>query len=98
VSGDNNLIEANTAVGNSNGIVVFAPATNNRIRQNVAVGNPPIQQSNSVTSVPAGGGVDIWDQSPPGNNNSFQSNLCLTAINAPCPATTTQAVPRRPGS
>lgn len=97
MSGDNNLIEANTAVGNSNGIVVFPPATNNRVRQNVAVGNPPIQQSNSVTSVPAGGGVDIWDQSPPGNNNTFQSNLCVTAINAPCPAASGQAIPRRPG-
>ena len=97
MTGDNNLVEANTAVGNSNGIVVFAPATNNRIRQNVAVGNPPIQQSNSVTTVPAGGGVDIWDQSVPGNNNSFLGNMCLTAINAACPNTTTQAVPRKPG-
>jgi parallel beta-helix repeat protein len=90
------LIEGNTAIGNSNGIVVFPPATNNRIRQNVAVGNPPIQQSNSVTTIPAGGGVDIWDQSVASNNNSILGNLCLTAINAACPNTATQAVPRKP--
>jgi hypothetical protein len=78
--------------------VVFPPATNNRIRQNVAVGNPPIQQSNSVTTIPAGGGVDIWDQSPASNNNSILGNMCLTAINAPCPTVATQAVPRKPGS
>jgi hypothetical protein len=77
--------------------VVFAPATNNRVRQNVAVGNPPIQQSNSVTTLPAGGGVDIWNQAPLSNNNSFLGNMCLTAINIICPAST-QAVPRKPGS
>jgi len=93
--GSNNLVEANTAVGNSNGIVVFPNANNNAIRQNVAVGNPPIQQSNSV---PTGGGVDIWDQSPASNNNSFAGNMCLTAINAPCPTFASQAIPRKPGS
>ena len=92
--GNNNIVEANTAVGNSNGIVVFPNAGGNQMRQNLAVGNPPIQQSNSV---PAGGGVDIWDQSPPGNN-SFLGNMCVTAINAPCPNVNTQATPRKPGS
>jgi parallel beta-helix repeat protein len=95
LSGDNNLVESNTAIGNTNGIVVFPAATNNRIRGNVAVGNPPIQQS---TSVPAGTGVDIWDQSPPGNGNSFAGNMCLSAINAACPAVSTNAIPRKPGS
>jgi parallel beta-helix repeat protein len=93
--GNNNLVEANTAIGNSNGIVVFPNAGGNQMRQNIAVGNPPIQQS---TSVPAASGVDIWDQSPPGNNNSFAGNMCLSAINAPCPAFSTSAIPRRPGS
>jgi parallel beta-helix repeat protein len=95
VSGDGNIIEANTAIGNANGIVVFGVATNNQVRQNVAVGNPPIQQSNSV---PGGAGVDLWDQSPPTNHNTFLGNLCVTAINAPCPTVGTQAVPRKPGS
>jgi hypothetical protein len=92
--GNNNIVEANSAVGNSNGIVVFPLANNNAVRQNLAVGNPPIQQS---TSVPTGGGVDIWDQSPSGNNNTFAGNLCLTAVNATCP-TTSGAVPRKPSS
>jgi hypothetical protein len=74
---------------------VFPAATNSRIRGNVVVGNPPIQQSNSL---PAATGVDIWDQSAPGNNNSFSGNMCLTAVNAPCPALSTTAVPRKPGN
>jgi hypothetical protein len=94
IMGSNNLVEANSGVGNSNGIVVFPNAANNSIRQNIAVGNPPIQQS---TSVPNGGGVDIWDQSPPGNNNVFTGNMCLTATNTSCPVTTS-ATPRKPGS
>jgi parallel beta-helix repeat (two copies) len=92
--GNNNIVEANTAVGNSNGIVVFPLASNNAVRQNLAVGNPPIQQS---TSVPAGGGVDIWDQSPASNNNTFTGNQCLTATNTSCP-TASGATPRKPGS
>ena len=98
IMGNNNIVEANTAIGNSNGIVVFPTANNNAVRQNLAVGNPPIQQSNSVSTIPAGGGVDIWDQSPAGNNNSFAGNMCLTALNAPCPAFSTNVVPRRPGT
>jgi parallel beta-helix repeat protein len=92
--GSNNIVEANTAVGNSNGIVVYPLGANNSIRQNLAVGNPPIQQS---TSVPTGGGADIWDQSPPSNNNTFIGNMCLTAVNAPCSAASS-AVPRKPSS
>jgi hypothetical protein len=60
----------------------------------VAVGNPPIQQANSV---PAASGVDIWDQSAPANNNTFSGNMCVTTINAPCPGFS-KAVPRKPGS
>jgi len=94
VSGDGNIIEANTAIGNSNGIVVFPAATNNQVRQNVAVGNPPIQQSNSVTTAT---GVDLWDQSAPNNHNTFLGNMCVTSINVACPTVATQAVPRKPG-
>lgn len=90
--GSDNIVEANTAVGNSNGIVVFPLARNNSVRQNLAVGNPPIQQSNSL---PTGGGVDIWDQSPASNHNEFLGNQCLTAVNAECP-TSIGATPRKP--
>jgi len=92
--GSGNRVEANSASGNSNGIVIFPNARDNAIWQNIAVGNPPIQQS---TSVPTGVGVDIWDQSPPGLN-SIAGNMCVTAINAPCPNVNTLAIPRRPGS
>ena len=94
-SGDNNLIEENTAVGNTNGIVVFPPATNSRIRGNVAVGNPPVQLS---VAVPNSSGVDIWNQSAAGANNVFDRNVCMTAVNAPCPDVASSAIPRKPGS
>jgi parallel beta-helix repeat protein len=92
--GSNNIIEANTAVGNSNGIVVFPLAANNSVRQNLAVGNPPIQQA---TSVPTAVGADIWDQSPPSNGNTFAGNMCITAVNTSCP-TVNNAVPRKPSN
>lgn len=95
LSGNNNVIEENSANGNTNGIVVFAAATNTRIRGNVAVGNAPIQQSVAVNGR---GGVDIWDQSPAANNNVFTGNVCLTAINAAWPEVSAGAVPRKPGS
>lgn len=96
LSGNNNLVDENTAVGNTNGIVVFPAATNSKVRANVAVGNPPVQQSNSLPGT--AGGVDIWDQSAPENNNAFAGNMCVTAINAPCSVVSTKAIPRKPGS
>jgi hypothetical protein len=87
-------VEANTAIGNANGIVVFPPSTNTLVRGNVAVGNPPVQQSVGITG---SAGVDIWDQSAPGTT-TFDRNVCITAINARCPAFSTSAVPRKPGS
>jgi hypothetical protein len=71
---------------------VFPPATNTRVRGNVAVGNPPIQLS---VGVPGTAGIDIWDQSRPGET-TFDRNLCVTAINAPCPDLSLAAVPRKP--
>jgi len=59
----------------------------------ILVGNPPIQQS---TGVPGTAGVDIWDQSAPGAT-SFDKNICVTAINAPCPNLAPSQVPRKPG-
>jgi hypothetical protein len=47
--------------------------------------------------VPTGGGADIWDQSPPSNNNTFAGNLCLTGVNVSCSAASS-AVPRKPSS
>ncbi len=94
-SGDNNLVEENTAYGNTNGIVLFPNVKNTRVRGNIAVGNPPIQQSTSPTGSV---GVDIWNQAPPGANNVFDGNICVTAVNAPCPGLAPSQVPRKPGS
>ena len=44
----------------------------------------------------AGDGADMWNQSSPANNNSFLGNLCLTAVNAPCPAFPSDVIPTKP--
>ena len=92
VSGNNNRVEANTAIGNTNGIILFAASTNSVVRGNVVVGNPPIQLS---VSPPASTGVDMRNLSAPGTS-TFDRNLCLTAVNAPCPDLSTSVIPRKP--
>jgi parallel beta-helix repeat protein len=87
------VVEENTAMGNTNGIIVFPAATNTRIRGNVVIGNPAIQVS---TGVSGSAGVDIWILSAPGAT-TFDKNLCLTSINAPCPDQAAGTVPRKPG-
>jgi hypothetical protein len=81
--GNNNLIEKNTSVGNTVGIRVGPTAVRNVIIENVVVGNPPIQISNSFPAT-AALRADIRDQSPAGAN-SFEKNYCLTYI-GPGPA------------
>jgi parallel beta-helix repeat protein len=78
---NDNLIEGNSAVGNANGIFLAAPTTGNVIRGNTVTGNPPIQVTNSI---PDTTGVDIRNLSAAGAN-MFTNNLCVTALNAPCP-------------
>jgi parallel beta-helix repeat protein len=78
----NNLVEDNTIVGNSNGIYLQPTAVTNIFRRNLVMGNPPIQVA---VNNPASKGFDIWNLSPTGAN-TFQANVCLTSVNAPCPA------------
>ena len=92
VAGNNNFIEANTAIGNTNGIVLLAAATNTVVRENVVVGNPPIQVS---ISVPGSSGVDILNLADRGST-TFDRNLCVTAVAAPCPDYSMFPIPRRP--
>jgi parallel beta-helix repeat protein len=92
VAGNNNLVEENTAMGNTNGIAVFTAATGTVVRGNLAVGNPPVQVS---VSLPGNPGVDILNLSAAGTT-TFERNLCLTAIGAPCPQLSTTPIPRRP--
>jgi len=77
-----NIVEENTVTGNTNGLVMAATVQGNIIRRNVIVGNPPVQVD---LDHPSAKGVDIKNQAQSGAN-TFQSNRCLTAVNAPCPA------------
>jgi hypothetical protein len=70
-----NVIEENGIGGNINGILVCPGAAGNLIRENVIVGNPPIQVA--ATSGPSVG-ADIRDFSPAGAN-TYDDNLCVTS-------------------
>jgi parallel beta-helix repeat protein len=79
---NNNLVEDNTVVGNTTGIWLAAGTEGNIIRRNFVAGNPPVQVA---VSIPSTTGVDIRNQAAAGAN-AFVGNICLTAINAPCPS------------
>jgi parallel beta-helix repeat protein len=70
-----NVIEDNTILGNTNGIILAAGVSGNIFRRNVVAGNPPVQVSNSF---PADNGVDIRNSATPGAN-TFENNICLTS-------------------
>ena len=59
-----------------------AGAQGNVFRNNLVVGNPPVQVSVDHTS---NGGLDIKNSATAGTN-MFGGNICLTGLNAPCPA------------
>lgn len=82
LSGNDNVVEDNSVAGNTNGILLEAGTSGNVVRRNVVVGNPPIQVSDSF---PQSTGVDIRNFSALGAN-TFKHNVCLTALNAPCPS------------
>jgi hypothetical protein len=86
------VIEDNTAVGNANGIILVAGVEGDIVRRNVVVGNPPLQVAVDHTS---GGGADIVNLATVGAN-TFQANVCLTAVNAPCPASTPPSLTATP--
>jgi parallel beta-helix repeat protein len=78
---NDNTIEDNTAVENTNGIVLVAGTMGNVIRRNLFAGNPAVQVS---VDHAASSGVDIRNLSSVGAN-TFDGNICLTSVNAPCP-------------
>jgi parallel beta-helix repeat protein len=82
-----NVIEDNEVLGNTNGIIIVSGVEGTIIHRNVVTGNPPVQVSNSF---PGEQGVDIRNGATPGAT-SFKDNICLTAVNAPCPAVSKQA-------
>jgi parallel beta-helix repeat protein len=77
-----NVIEENTAIGNPNGIYIAAAAgAENVVRENVVVGNPAIQSAATRPTVEA---VNILNLAPAGRI-TFERNVCVTSVNAPCP-------------
>jgi parallel beta-helix repeat protein len=92
VEGHGNVIEGNTAMGNTNGIALFPGTTGTIVRANIVVGNPPIQIS---VTLPGSPGVDILNLSGRGMT-TFERNLCLTASDATCPDLSPSAVARKP--
>ena len=77
-----NVIEFNLVTGNTNGIYIAAAVGSNIIRNNTAIGNPPVQVANTRPETRA---LDIVNLSPP-DRTVFDRNKCLTALAAPCPA------------
>jgi parallel beta-helix repeat protein len=77
-----NAVEENTVSGNTTGILIAAGATGTVVRQNVVVGNPAIQTGNTTPNAAA---ADIRNLAPAGQT-TFERNVCVTAVNAPCPA------------
>ena len=79
---NDNVVEDNIVQGNTNGIILAAGTLRNTFRRNVVVGNPPAQVSVDYATTSF---ADIRNLSG-SDSNTFQSNICLTSVNAPCPA------------
>jgi hypothetical protein len=60
----------------------------NTIRGNIILGNPPVQVAvDHATNI----GYDIKNMST--GTNTFDGNVCVTGLNAPCPAKPSTASP-----
>ncbi len=77
-----NLIEDNEIVGNANGIFITTGVQGNTFLRNTILGNPPVQVAVDHT---ANAGVDIKNLADAGAN-TFENNICITSVNAPCPS------------
>ena len=78
------MVEANIVTGNTNGILLAAGTRETLVRENTVVGNPAIQTGSSLPAVQA---VDILNLAASGQT-TFDRNLCVTSVNAPCPVVT----------
>jgi parallel beta-helix repeat protein len=77
-----NTIEDNEILGNANGIFLTAGVRGNTFRGNTIVGNPPVQVAVDHT---VDGGFDIKNLAD-ADANTFEGNICMTSVNAPCPS------------
>jgi len=87
------VIEDNTAVGNVIGIILVAGVQGETVRRNFVLGNPPLQVAVDHPSV--GPAADIVNLATAGAN-TFHANVCLTSVNAPCPAPTPPSLTASP--
>jgi parallel beta-helix repeat protein len=80
-----NVIEHNSITGNTNGVLIQAPASGNTIRENIVAGNLPSHMSRTYGPI----GFDIKDEAAGnGARNTFQRNWCITYSGpgpSPCP-------------
>ena len=83
-SGSGNVIEQNTVTGNTQGIFIGAGARNTTLRANTVVGNPGIQVGHSHREART---ADIVNLAPDGQT-TFERNVCVSGVNAPCPLIT----------
>jgi parallel beta-helix repeat protein len=79
---NDNVVEDNTVIGNTNGLFMTAGVQGNIIRRNLLEGNPPVQVAVDHT---ANTGFDIKNLADAGAN-TFVGNICGTSVNAPCPS------------
>ncbi len=75
------FIDQNTVTGNTNGILLGAGSRETKVRGNTVVGNPAIQVGSTRPDLRA---VDILNLAPSGQT-TFERNVCVTSVNAPCP-------------
>jgi parallel beta-helix repeat protein len=80
-----NVLDENTIIGNTNGILLGPGSRETKVRDNTVVGNPPIQVGNVRPDARA---VDILNLSASGQT-TFERNVCVTSVDAPCPVTWT---------
>lgn len=69
-------------MGNANGIFITNGTLRNIFRGNLVVGNPPIQVALDHAANRA---YDIKNLAP-ADANTFDNNICLSGLGAPCPA------------
>ncbi len=86
-SASGNTLDENTVTGNTSGIFLAAGSRGTKVRANTVVGNPPIQVGNTRPDPQA---VDILNLSPSGQT-TFEDNVCVTSVGAPCPVTWTRS-------
>jgi parallel beta-helix repeat protein len=85
-----NFIDENTIIGNTNGLRIEAGTRATVVRENTIVGNPAIQTG---AARPEAQAVDILNLAPAGQT-TFERNVCVTSVNAPCPAITNGGRPQ----